>query len=74
MMSDTVLCQSIIRYLIDNFGVVQTERFISLVIKEPFDYTEWQRDLFTDMSVEEIFHTATEWKKAPHRLGDSLLG
>ena len=63
-MNDTVLAQSVIRCLIENFGIVQTERFISLIIKEPFDYTEWQRDLFSDMSVEEIFGAATAWKKS----------
>jgi len=64
MMNDTVLGQSVMRCLIDNFGVVQAERFISLVIKEPFDYTNWQRDLFKDMTVEDIFSAATDWKKS----------
>ena len=63
MMNDTVLGQSAIKCLIENFGVVQTERFISLVIREPFDYTKWQKDLFADMSVDEIFRAATDWKK-----------
>ena len=63
-MNDAVLGQNAMRCLIDNFGVVQTERFISLVIREPFDYTKWQRDLFNDMSVDDIFHAATDWKKS----------
>ena len=63
-MNDTVLRHSMLKCLIENFGVVQTERFISLIIKEPFDYTKWQRDLFTDMSVEDLFRAATEWKKS----------
>ena len=61
-MNDTVLGQTVIKCLIDNFGVVQAEHFISLVIKEPFDYTNWQKDLYSDMSVEELFRTASEWK------------
>ena len=64
-MTDTVLSQSVMKCLIDNFGIVQAERFISLVIREPFDYTQWQRDLFSDMSVEDIFTAATDWKKTP---------
>ena len=64
MMNDTLLSQSVIKCLIANFGVVQTERFISLVIKEPFDYTEWQRSLFSEMSVEDIFNAATSWEKS----------
>ena len=64
MISDTLLSQNVIKCLIANFGVVQTERFISLVIKEPFDYTEWQRDLFPEMPVEDIFSAATAWKQS----------
>ena len=63
-MNDTVLRHSVLKCLIDNFGVVQTERFLSLLIKEPFDYTKWQRDLFTDMSVQDLFRAATEWKES----------
>ena len=42
------------KVLINHFGRVEAERFISLIIREPFDYTEWQRDLFNDMSVREL--------------------
>ena len=62
-MNDKVLEQTAIKCLIDNLGIVQTERFISLVLKEPFDYTNWQQELFSDMSVEELFQAATDWKK-----------
>jgi hypothetical protein len=63
-MNDTVLSQNVIKCLIENFGVVQTERFISIIIKEPFDYTKWQQNLYSDMSVEELFTAASKWKKA----------
>ena len=33
---------------------LRAERFISLIIREPFDYTEWQRDLFNGLSVQEL--------------------
>ena len=42
------------KVLINSLGHVEAERFISLIIREPFDYTEWQRDLFNDMSVKEM--------------------
>jgi hypothetical protein len=57
-MTDTILKQSVVKHLIDNFGHVQTERFISLIIREPFDYTEWQKDLYEDMTVEELAEKA----------------
>jgi len=63
-MNDTILSQNAIKCLISNFGVVQTERFISIIIKEPFDYTKWQRDLFNDMTTDELFNVAANWKNA----------
>lgn len=61
-MNDTILSQNAVKCLIENFGIVQTERFISLMIKEPFDYTKWQSDLYDDMTVDELFNAATNWK------------
>ena len=63
-MNDTVLSQSALKCLIDNLGIVQTERFISLIIKEPFNYTEWQKDLYSDMSPDEFFSAVSEWKES----------
>ena len=40
--------------LIASLGEVKAERFISLIMRDPFDYTEWQRKLWDDKSVEEI--------------------
>ena len=59
-MTDVLLKQSMITHLIKSFGHVETERFISLIIKEPFDYTEWQKNLFEDMTVEELSKKAME--------------
>ncbi|MDR3265617.1 MAG: hypothetical protein LBT15_06375, partial [Synergistaceae bacterium] len=38
MMTDTVLKDSGMKYLTEKLGMVDAERFIALVIKEPFDY------------------------------------
>ena len=43
-----------IEALISSLGEVQAERFISLILKEPFDYTEWQKKLWSDKNIEEI--------------------
>ena len=48
------------RVLVNNLGSVEAERFISLIIREPFDYTEWQRDLFNNMSVKELSNNAMQ--------------
>lgn len=59
-MNETVLKQSAMKCLIDNFGIVDAERFISLIIKEPFDYTKWQESLYEEMSVKELSNKAME--------------
>ena len=55
MMNEAVLKNTIMQHLVDRYGHVETERFISLVIKEPFDYTKWSRDLFGDMTADGLF-------------------
>jgi hypothetical protein len=61
-MTDTLLKTKAMDVLVKNLGVVETERFITLVLKEPFDYTEWRRDnLPDDISVSELNRQATEY-------------
>ncbi|MFK5949162.1 MAG: hypothetical protein QM500_10395 [Methylococcales bacterium] len=44
--------------LILSLGEVQAERFISLIHRESFDYTEWQKKLWLDKSIEDISQMA----------------
>ena len=32
--------------------------FLSLILRENFDYTEWQQDLWKDKTVDDIFYAA----------------
>ncbi len=60
MITDIEIKQRGIKALIADLGNVQAERFITLIIREPFDYTEWQRDLWPDESVEALNKKAME--------------
>jgi hypothetical protein len=54
-MNDAVLMNTGMQVLISRLGNVDAEKFISLVLREPFDYTRWRKDnLFAAMSVEDI--------------------
>lgn len=53
-LTDTELRVNGITALMAALGEVQAERFISLILREPFDYTQWQRKLWTDKSLEEL--------------------
>ena len=58
--TDTVVRNEGMKLLLEGLGKVDAERFITLIIKEPFDYTEWQKDLFAGMSVREISRAAMD--------------
>ena len=61
--NDSVIRQEGMRLLLDNLGKVDAERFISMIIREPFDYTIWQEDLFEDVSFEELGELAMKHYK-----------
>lgn len=47
--------------LVDNLGLVEAEYFISVIIREQFDYTKWQREHFDLMTPEELHKNAVEY-------------
>ena len=49
--------------LVMALGDVNAERFITLVLREPFDYTRWQRDLWREKSVKELSREAMEYRE-----------
>lgn len=59
--TDTVIRQEGMTALLEKLGMVDAERFISLIIREPFDYTKWRADLFDGMSVEQLAQKANEY-------------
>jgi len=68
MRTDTEIRVHGFRALIDGLGAVEAERFISLILREPFDYSKWQKQLWKDKSVTEISSAAMKSRRssAPH--------
>jgi hypothetical protein len=62
-MTDTEIKIKGMEILTKNMGLVETERFISLIQREKFDYTKWQRHLFKNLTIKEISKKATEYMK-----------
>ena len=58
MITDTEIKVKGIETLIEGLGKLNAERFITLLLREPFDYTRWQRKLWTDKSIEQISQMA----------------
>lgn len=64
MISDNEIRAAGFRALVAALGDVQAEKFIALIQREPFDYTQWQRALWPDKSVEEISQAAMRHRRA----------
>jgi hypothetical protein len=64
MTNSTALLDRGMRCLNDELGILDAERFVAMLIREPFDYTEWRKDnLFPDMSLDEIIDEADRYCK-----------
>ncbi len=62
MKTDTEVRLDGLRALVNALGTVEAERFITLMLREPFDYTTWQRHLWAEKSVNEISKAAMEMR------------
>lgn len=58
MITDTEIKLLGVKALTDALGEVNAERFISLMLREPLDYTSWQRKLWQERSVEDVNRSA----------------
>lgn len=53
--------------MFDKLGVVEMERFIALLKRDNFDYTEWRKGLWEDLSVEELSGKAMEHNRKQNK-------
>jgi hypothetical protein len=64
MLTDAEIKITGIDALVAALGEVQTEKFIALLQREPFDYTQWRRNLWPNKSIEEISQAAMQHRQA----------
>ena len=50
--------------LVQHLGLVDAEYFISVIIREQFDYTKWQREYFDRMPNAQLHEEAVAYAKA----------
>jgi hypothetical protein len=63
MGNTAIIMEKGINVLLENLGVLDTEQFISTLIKEPFDYTEWSRKHYENVDLHEFNMRAAEYDK-----------
>lgn len=49
--------------LIEKLGVVDTEQFISVIMREKFDYTKWQKTHFDHVDSNDFNNAAISYAK-----------
>ena len=67
MITDTEIKAAGFRALVAALGDVQAERFIALIQRERFDYTQWHRTLWPEKSIEEVSRAAMKHRRAEGR-------
>ena len=53
--------------LVDHMGVIDAEYFISLIKRDDFDYTVWQREYFDKLK-------SGEYRKSPNHIAQNIRG
>lgn len=69
MLTDTEIRKKGKRVLIDSLGDVDAEKFIRLILKEPFDYTKWQELLWVKESIEQLSEKAMVYRSKNRQQG-----
>lgn len=59
--------------LVENMGVIDTEYFISLIKRDDFDYTVWQREYFDKMKAGEFAEKASDYANSNPYMGKGQI-
>ena len=62
MLTDTEIKRKGFKILVEKLGDVDAEKFISRIIKEPFDYTQWQSTLWSDQTIDQVSDKAMNYR------------
>ena len=63
MRNDSVIKHEGFNALINKLDIVEVERFITILNRERFDYTEWRKTLWEDLSIEELSERAMRYSQ-----------
>jgi len=62
-MTDMQIRKEGCRALVDALGHVDAKRFVALIQRERFDYTEWRRALWPDKTVDQVSQAARDRRR-----------
>ena len=61
-MSTIEVLNSGMQCLVEHMGIINTEQFISAVLREKFDYTKWQRSHFDNIPADVLHADAVKYE------------
>ena len=64
MLSNFEIMDKGINCLLESLGTVETEQFISLIMREKFDYTKWAQQRFAGIDSAEFNKAAVAYAQA----------
>lgn len=67
MLTDEEIKKKGFKVLVEELGDVDAEKFIRLITKEPFDYTQWQSTYWKDESIEQLSEKAMRYRNKKNR-------
>ena len=74
MSSSTVeLMSKGMQCLRDNLWDIESERFIAIILREKFDYTKWQQNLYRNMDAAEIVNAAVVFEEEHPFRGKAII-
>jgi hypothetical protein len=60
MRTDTLIKHDGFQAIFEKLDLVEAERFIALIKRDNFDYTEWRKSLWENMTIEDLSRNAME--------------
>jgi hypothetical protein len=61
MRTDTLIKHDGFKAIFEKLDIVEAERFIALIKRDNFDYTEWRQNLWENLSIEELSARAMQY-------------
>lgn len=75
MITNTELMTRGMECLVQNLGDLEAQRFISTIMREKFDYTQWRREHFGNMDADAFLDAAVAYAtEHPYQLKSQNAG
>lgn len=65
MKSDVELRSQAMELLRTELGMVESERFVTMLTRDTFDYTRWRRNQWNGISVSQLAKESREFRETP---------